>query len=530
TTTTTTTGASYSPNWNLHSTLPSNRSHHALVPPNSRQSSHPSSGSSSPESGTPPPPSPSASKSKSHPKHDLNRENSTMDRTIRLGYLSSENDTITHHVQVQSPDTTHANAKRHGDSHIDNATVDTAVPELPALKHLTVRTSVVGSGGHKLWGWIGELVQRRGLETFRLHALSYGHGYGHGVKSAESKVSIGAGGVQKSGGGVVGHAQAVGGYPNPSMSMNSITGPTPIYPAADSDVPRQFIVDMARLHGPTLLEFNVGEAMLSLDDVFGLCTLFPMLEVLVCGVVASDSDSIREAIAPAKNLQSLRLHVRWVEPPSPSPSPSPSHSPSRSVSPTSSPIESQPNPLTQPRSHPTSNSNSNTYMQHTKYLPHPYSHSNCSWQSSFTSSSSTATGNSTSPSNAPVPGPPKSALGASKFTIADARRMMLSRDDSRLRVISVGCMRYVGKWELDDADETFSGGVGMDDDDDDGGVSSNRVDCGRGRAKRLKLSGSKPLLSMMSVPVKSCVKEKGDSGSRIRFVVLEDVAEDKWRT
>ncbi|KAF9047720.1 hypothetical protein BJ165DRAFT_1323347, partial [Panaeolus papilionaceus] len=101
-------------------------------------------------------------------------------------------------------------------------------PELPALKHLTVRTSVVSS--QKLWSWIGDLVPGEGLETFRLHALRF-------------------------------------------------TGTTP-GTVSDSDVPRHFIVDLARLHGSTLREFNVGEATLSLEDIYRLSTFFPLLEVL----------------------------------------------------------------------------------------------------------------------------------------------------------------------------------------------------------------------------------------------------------
>ncbi|KIM36753.1 hypothetical protein M413DRAFT_448889 [Hebeloma cylindrosporum] len=130
-------------------------------------------------------------------------------------------------------------------------------PPLPVLRHLTVRTSSMDNfGPHKLWRWIGELVPRPGLETFRLHAFTFNMGY---------------------------------------------TG-----------IPRMFILDAAIAHGDTLKHFIVGEASLTLKDIECLCSKFPKLETIVCSVASADVDSIIEAIAGARNLQTLKIQVQWI--------------------------------------------------------------------------------------------------------------------------------------------------------------------------------------------------------------------------
>ncbi|KAF9523841.1 hypothetical protein CPB83DRAFT_798739 [Crepidotus variabilis] len=125
---------------------------------------------------------------------------------------------------------------------------------LPVLRHLTLRTSSIDNlGPIRLWGWIQDIVPRAGLETFRLLAFS-------------------------------------------------ING--------DSGIPRMFILDLASKHSASLKHFMVGDSYLTLMDIECLCSKFPMLETLVCSVANSDVPSIVEAIATAKNLQTLKLQVR----------------------------------------------------------------------------------------------------------------------------------------------------------------------------------------------------------------------------
>ncbi|KAH9485727.1 hypothetical protein JR316_0002642 [Psilocybe cubensis] len=130
-------------------------------------------------------------------------------------------------------------------------------PPLPALRRLTVRTSSMDNlGPQKLWGWIRELVPRPGLESFRLHAFTFNMGY---------------------------------------------TG-----------IPRMFILDLADAHGSTLREFIVGDAHLTLKDVECLCSKFPNLETLNCSLASPDVASIVDAISAAKNIQTLKLQVKWI--------------------------------------------------------------------------------------------------------------------------------------------------------------------------------------------------------------------------
>lgn len=87
-------------------------------------------------------------------------------------------------------------------------------------------------GPQKLWGWILDLVPKKGLETFKLYAF--------------------------------------------------------IINGAHTAVPRMFIIDLARVHGGTLKCFMVGEALFTLNDIECLCSMFPNLETLVCSVVRHD--------------------------------------------------------------------------------------------------------------------------------------------------------------------------------------------------------------------------------------------------
>jgi hypothetical protein len=55
-----------------------------------------------------------------------------------------------------------------------------------------------------------------------------------------------------------------------------------------TNIPRMFIIDLARVHRDTLKHFIVGEAQLTLNDIGCLCTMFPKLESLVCAVASPD--------------------------------------------------------------------------------------------------------------------------------------------------------------------------------------------------------------------------------------------------
>lgn len=122
----------------------------------------------------------------------------------------------------------------------------------PVLRNLTVRTSSMDN----FFQWVRELVPNPGLETFKLHAFTVGLGL--------------------------------------------------------TNIPRMFIINLARVHENTLKHFIVGEAQLTLKDIECLCSMFPKLESLVCAVDSPDIGSIKDVVASAKNLQTLRLHVQWI--------------------------------------------------------------------------------------------------------------------------------------------------------------------------------------------------------------------------
>jgi hypothetical protein len=107
-------------------------------------------------------------------------------------------------------------------------------PPHPVLRSLTVRlTSIVDSlNPSSFFRWIRELVPKPGLETLKLHAFTSRLG--------------------------------------------------------DTNIPRMFIIDLARVHGDTLKHFIVGEAQLTLSDIECLCSMFSKLESLVCAVASPD--------------------------------------------------------------------------------------------------------------------------------------------------------------------------------------------------------------------------------------------------
>jgi len=116
-----------------------------------------------------------------------------------------------------------------------------------------------GLGAHDFFQWVQELVPNPGLETFKLHAFA---------STFRSE------------------------HTNIPMS--------------------RFIINLGRVHGNTLKHFIVNEAQLTLRDIECLCSMFPELESLVCAVASPDIQSIKDAVAGVKHLQTLRLQVQWI--------------------------------------------------------------------------------------------------------------------------------------------------------------------------------------------------------------------------
>ncbi|TFY60741.1 hypothetical protein EVG20_g7312 [Dentipellis fragilis] len=127
---------------------------------------------------------------------------------------------------------------------------------VPRLQSLTVRTSSVDlQGPQQLWVWLRQLIPYPSLETFTLNAFST---------------------------------------------------------QGQTTIPRHFLLSLARIHGSTLRRFLVNMTQLTLEDVECLCTLFPQLQELSCGVASPDAASIEHAIAKSRNLHTLKLHVHWI--------------------------------------------------------------------------------------------------------------------------------------------------------------------------------------------------------------------------
>ena len=104
---------------------------------------------------------------------------------------------------------------------------------LPLLRRLTVRTfSVDLQGPAQLWSWICALTPRPSLESFTLNAFST---------------------------------------------------------AGQTNIPRGFLLSLARRHADTLRHFLVNMTQLTLEDVQCVCELFPHLEELSCAVASHDA-------------------------------------------------------------------------------------------------------------------------------------------------------------------------------------------------------------------------------------------------
>ena len=165
---------------------------------------------------------------------------------------------LTHLLHLRSLDTEFPGA--HTASRVRRSSNLLPPPPRPMLRSLTVRTSSMDSlGPHNFFAWIRELVPIPGLERFTLHAFTFR--------------------------------------------------------LAHTNIPRVFILDLARIHGDTLKHFIVGEAQLTLSDIECLCSKFPRLESLVCSVASPDivSETIfrsgREIDPPARNRSKMRLPV-----------------------------------------------------------------------------------------------------------------------------------------------------------------------------------------------------------------------------
>ncbi|KAF9471681.1 hypothetical protein BDN70DRAFT_926055 [Pholiota conissans] len=281
----------------------------------------------------------------------------------------------------------------------------------PALQHLTVRTSAGDAlGVQMMWTWIlDELVRQAGLETFRLHAYAY---------SSLSYVGFrrGSGSVPPL------HAYASPTTTsNANANSNSNSNPTPnpnTLQAKEQDttpdalghgiaIPRCFLLDMAARHGTTLRAFAVSEARMALVDVRYACRVFERLEVFGCALSSPDVDSIMDAIAPAKYLHTLKLHVQWIK----SDCDDRDDDYNDGYDNTNISDEDTTTSESNDDALPTANSNYNTNPRESdskgsNWPPHP--------QNEY-------------------------------FTLSDARRMM---HKTRLRFISIGHVQYMGKWVL----------------------------------------------------------------------------------
>jgi hypothetical protein len=115
---------------------------------------------------------------------------------------------------------------------------------MPILTSLTVRTNTVDTlGPGKLWSWIKDIIPNPGLEKFQLHAFT-------------------------------------------------MTGEIRVGSEAGTMVPRMFLLDLARVHGDSLREFDIGNVELTMSDVRCLRNGFEKLEALTCAVAVPDVVSV----------------------------------------------------------------------------------------------------------------------------------------------------------------------------------------------------------------------------------------------
>lgn len=106
----------------------------------------------------------------------------------------------------------------------------TGDPLIARLEHLKVHTNDL-SRPRGIWAWIIKLVPHPSLKTFKLNAFSV---------------------------------------------------------LRDGTLPRRFILDLARVHEPTLKHFQITGVALALQDIQCLCAMFPKLEILTWSVMFSN--------------------------------------------------------------------------------------------------------------------------------------------------------------------------------------------------------------------------------------------------
>ncbi|KII95594.1 hypothetical protein PLICRDRAFT_48541 [Plicaturopsis crispa FD-325 SS-3] len=129
-------------------------------------------------------------------------------------------------------------------------------PHNSSLQHLTVRTSSMDTiGAQSVWHWIQSLVPGpcASLESFVLHAFT-----------------------------VQGQLR----------------------------IARSFILNLAEVHGACLRKFAAGTTLATMDDIECICTMFPLLEELVCCIDFLEPEKLVEVTANAKRLQKMRINVK----------------------------------------------------------------------------------------------------------------------------------------------------------------------------------------------------------------------------
>ncbi|KAJ3564233.1 hypothetical protein NP233_g8428 [Leucocoprinus birnbaumii] len=134
--------------------------------------------------------------------------------------------------------------------------------QMPVLASLTVRTNTIDTSG-KLWSWIKDIIPNPGLERFKLHAFTM---------TGEIRSGSGAGTM----------------------------------------VPRMFLLDLAKVHGDCLREFDIGNVELTMTDVRCVKASFQKLELLACAVAVPDVSAIHLMIQGAQNLHTFIFDVHWI--------------------------------------------------------------------------------------------------------------------------------------------------------------------------------------------------------------------------
>ncbi|PCH35694.1 hypothetical protein WOLCODRAFT_140028 [Wolfiporia cocos MD-104 SS10] len=126
-----------------------------------------------------------------------------------------------------------------------------------ALRDLTVRTSSVDlQGPQQLWAWIRRLLPRPSLESLTFNAFST---------------------------------------------------------QGETTIPRTFFLELAQTQRETFKHLHADSALLTLEDVECICTVFPALESLSCSIaICQHPGEIENAISNGHNLREIKLNTTWV--------------------------------------------------------------------------------------------------------------------------------------------------------------------------------------------------------------------------